>query len=165
MVARAHELSLAVPVEHPIRLAEIPARVADHLADLDGDVRDVPLAEKRQLLERLNQEMLATDRRIVDAHASYEDRVSERWIATSEGFMVYDLRPEVRLAAGVVAREESFLERAFESWGVRGGWRVGAGRRSSLPHSGPAGDRAARRAADEGQASSRWCSIPVRPVR
>ncbi len=123
MVARAHELSLAVHVDQPVRLADIPIRTAEHVADTDGDVRGVPLAEKRQLLERLNQEMLATDRRIVDSHASYEDRVSERWIATSEGLMVYDLRPEVRLAAGAVAREESFLERAFESWAIRGGWR------------------------------------------
>lgn len=123
MVARAHELSLAVHVEQPVRLADIPIRTAEHLSDLDGDARLVPLAEKRLLLERLNQEMLATDRRIVDSHASYEDRVTERWIATSEGLMLYDLRPEVRLAAGAVAREESFLERAFESWAVRGGWR------------------------------------------
>jgi TldD protein len=123
MVARAHELSLAVHVEQPVRLADIPVRTAEHLADLDGDVRGVPLADKRQLLERLNQEMLGTDRRIVDAHASYEDRVTERWVATSEGLMVYDVRPEVRLAAGAVAREESFLERAFESWALRGGWR------------------------------------------
>lgn len=123
MVARAHELSLAVHVDQPVRLADIPIRTAEHLADTDGDVRAIPLAEKRQLLERLNQEMLATDRRIVDSHASYEDRISERWIATSEGLMVYDFLPEVRLAAGAVAREESFLERAFESWAVRGGWR------------------------------------------
>ena len=124
MVARAHELSLALPVDSPIRLADIPVRIADHPADLDGDVRDVPLAEKRQLLERLNQEMLASDRRIVDARASYEDRVTERWIATSAGVMVFDRRPEVRLAAGAIAREDSFLERAFESWAVRGGWRA-----------------------------------------
>jgi TldD protein len=123
MVARAHELSLAVPLETPIRLAEIPVRIADHRSDLDGDVREVPLAAKRELLERLNQEMLASDRRIVDARAAYEDRVIERWIGTSAGVLLSDLRPEIRLAAGAVAREDSFLERAFESWSVRGGWR------------------------------------------
>jgi predicted Zn-dependent protease len=124
MVARAHELSLAVHVEQPVRLADIPIRTADHLADLEGDVREISLAEKRHLLERLNQEMLATDRRIVDAHASYEDRVTERWIATSEGLMIHDLRPDVRFAVGAVAREDSFLERAFESWAARGGWHT-----------------------------------------
>jgi predicted Zn-dependent protease len=124
MVARAHELSLAVPVETPVRLADIPVRQADAVADLDGDVRGIALDEKRLLLERLNQEMLATDRRIVDSHASYQDRVTERWIGNSDGLLLYDLRPEMRLAAGAVAREESFLERAFESWSSRGGWRA-----------------------------------------
>jgi TldD protein len=83
----------------------------------------VPLGEKRLLLEHLNQEMLATDRRITDTLATYDDRVTERWVANSDGLLVYDLQPEVRLAAGAVAREESFLERAFESWSARGGWR------------------------------------------
>jgi TldD protein len=123
MVAQAHELSLAVPLDTPIRLADIPIRQADHVADLDGDVRDIDLGEKRALLERLNQEMLATDRRITDTLATYDDRVTERWVANSDGLLVYDIRPEVRLAAGAVAREESFLERAFESWSARGGWR------------------------------------------
>jgi TldD protein len=124
MVARAHELSLAVIVEVPIRLADIPVRQAESVADLDGDVRGTSLGEKRLLLERLNQEMLATDRRIVDSHASYQDRVTERWIGNSDGLLLYDLRPEVRLAASAVAREEGLLERAFESWSARGGWRA-----------------------------------------
>lgn len=123
MVAQAHELSLAVPLDAPLRLADIPIRQSEHYADLDGDVREVPLAEKRALLERLNQEMLAADRRITDTLATYDDRVTERWIANSDGLLVYDLRPEIRLAAGAVAREESFLERAFESWAARGGWK------------------------------------------
>jgi TldD protein len=123
MVSRAHELSLAMPVDTPIRLAEIPVRTEDFLTDLDGDVRGVPLREKRDLLERLNQELLASDRRIVDTHVAYEDLVTERWVATSAGVMLYELCPTVRLAAAAVACEESFLERAFESWAARGGWR------------------------------------------
>ncbi len=124
MAARAHELSLAVPLDAPLRLADVPIRTADYASDLDGDVREVSLAAKRELLERLNQEMLASDRRIVDSRATYEDRVVERWLATSTGNMLSDIHPEVRLAAGAVAREESFLERALESWAVRGGWRA-----------------------------------------
>jgi TldD protein len=123
MVSQAHELSLAVILDTPIRLADIPVRTEDHPSDLDGDVRGVPLGEKRLLLEHLNQEMLASDRRVVDTLASYEDAVTERWLATSEGVMLYDLRPSIRLAAGAVAVEEGLLERAFESWASRGGWR------------------------------------------
>jgi TldD protein len=123
MVARAHELSLAVVLDAPVRLAEIPVRTEDHASDLDGDVRGVPLEEKRRTLERLNQEMLASDRRVVDTLAAYEDAVTERWVATSDGVMLYDLCPSVRLSAAAIASEESFTERAFESWSARGGWR------------------------------------------
>jgi len=121
-VVRAHELSLAVPLAGSIRLADIPVQEADHTADLDGDVRGIPLSEKRKLLDQLNQEMLATDRRITESWAGYEDAVTERWIATSDGVLLHDLRPSVRLAAGVMARQENFVERAFESWAVPGGW-------------------------------------------
>lgn len=123
MVAQAHELSLAARLDAPIRLADIPLRYADHPSDLDGDVRGISLGDKRALLERLNQEMLITDRRIVDSQAAYHDRVTERWVATSDGTLLYDLRPEVRLSAGAVAHEENVMERAFESWSARGGWK------------------------------------------
>lgn len=123
MTARAHELSLTLPVDTPVPLAEIPIRIADHQSDLDGDVREVPLVAKRQLLERFNQEMLASDRRITDSRVSYEDRVIERWVGTSAGVLLSDIRPEMKLAAAVVAQEEGYLERAFESWAIRGGWR------------------------------------------
>jgi TldD protein len=123
MVQRAHELSLALPVDVPVRLADVPVREADYVTDLDGDVRGISLTDKRALLERLNQEMLASDRRIVETHAGYQDAVVERWVATSDGVLLYELRPEVRLAAAAVAREESLLERAFESYGARAGWR------------------------------------------
>ena len=116
MVARAHELSLAVPLDTPIRLAEIPIRQADHFADLDGDVREIPLSEKRALLERLNQEMLATDRRIVDSLRHLRGPGHRALDRHRRGGCCLRLRPEIRLAAGAVAREESFLERAFESW-------------------------------------------------
>jgi len=121
-VARAHELSLALPLDSVLRLAEIPVRDADFALDLDGDVRGISLGDKRRLLERLTQEMLGTDRRLADSWSAYEDAVVERFVATSDGVMLRELRPMVRLTAGAVAREESFLERAVESWAAPAGW-------------------------------------------
>ncbi|MDH5283235.1 MAG: TldD/PmbA family protein [Gemmatimonadota bacterium] len=123
MVSRAHELSLAVPLDAPIRLAEVPAREADFLADLDGDVRDVPLSDKRALVDRLAQEMLGGDRRLADSYCAYQDAVIERWVATSEGVMLYDIRPDVRFTAAAVAREDNLQGRGVESWAGRVGWR------------------------------------------
>lgn len=123
MVSRAHELSLAVRLDQPIRLAELPARRDDVRGDLDGDVRGIGLGDKQQLIERLNQEMLAVDRRIVDTQAAYRDEVTEYWYGNSEGTMLYELRPDVTLSAVALARDDGVLERGLESLGVRGGWR------------------------------------------
>jgi len=77
MVERAGELSRTVPVDPPIRLGAVPPHQADALLDLDGDVRGVPIAEKKRLLEACNGAMLGVSDRIVDTLAVYRDEVSE----------------------------------------------------------------------------------------
>ncbi len=122
MVARAHDLSRAVRLDRPIRLADVPSREADAVLDLDGDVRGVPLAEKKRLLEAYNGEMLAVDSRIVDTLASYRDEVSEYWYVNSEGTALHELRPEVVLSGTAVARRNGTIEKGLESIGLRRGW-------------------------------------------
>ena len=122
MVARAHELSLAVRLDAPIRLAEVPAHEADVELPLGGDVRGIPLDVKKRHLESLNALMLGRDRRIVDTQASYRDEVVEYWYANSEGTMLWEVRPEVTLSAVAVARDQGTIERALESIGRRSGW-------------------------------------------
>ena len=94
MVARANELSRAVRLDDPIRLAETAPAVADAMLELDGDVRGVALAEKKQLLDRYNGAMLAVSNAIVDTQSSYRDEVSEVWYVNSEGTSLYQLRPD-----------------------------------------------------------------------
>src|SRR5439155_703701 len=59
MVSRAYELSRAVRLDDPIRLAETPPEVADAILELDGDVRGIALSDKKKLLDRYNGAMLA----------------------------------------------------------------------------------------------------------
>jgi TldD protein len=122
MVARAHELSLAVRLDQPIRLAEIPLRQEDVRDDLDGDVRGIALDQKVALLVQLNNEMLGVDRRIVDTQAAYRDEVTEWWFGNSDGILLHERRPEVTLSAVAVAREGDIIERGLESLGLRRGW-------------------------------------------
>jgi TldD protein len=122
MVARAHEMSLAVRLDEPIRLAPIPVRQEEVHGDLDGDVRGVPLEDKQRLLERLNAEMLGVDRRIIDTQAAYHDEVTEYWFGNSDGVLIHELRPEVSLSAVAVAAEHGIIERGLESIGLRRGW-------------------------------------------
>ncbi len=58
MVARAHELSLAVRLDAPIRLADAPVREDDVVLPLGGDVRGISLDVKKGHLESLNALML-----------------------------------------------------------------------------------------------------------
>ena len=130
MVARATELSRAIRVEDPIRLADVPPHEADALLDLDGDVRGVPLAEKKRLIEAYNGEMLAVSDRVVDTLASYRDEVTEYWFVSSAGAMLHELRPEVTLSGTAVARRNGTIEKGLESIGLRRGW-TGAQSRSA----------------------------------
>jgi predicted Zn-dependent protease len=95
MVTRAHELSRAVRIEEPIRLADAEPQTADAVLALDGDVRGIALSEKKKLLDRYNNAMLSVSDLVVDTQASYHDEVSEVWYVNSEGTSLYQLRPEV----------------------------------------------------------------------
>ncbi|HYR98513.1 MAG TPA: TldD/PmbA family protein [Gemmatimonadales bacterium] len=122
MVARAGELSRAVPVDPPIRLADVSPHQADALLDLDGDVRGVPIAEKKRLLEAYNRVMLDVSDRIVDTLAAYRDEVREYWYVNSQGTRLHELRPEVTLSGTAVARRDGTIEKGLESIGLRRGW-------------------------------------------
>src|SRR5213082_996361 len=123
MVARADELSRAVRLERPIQLAPVPPQQAEGIVDLDGDVRGVPLADKKRLIEAYNGAMLAVSDRIVDTLATYRDEVTEYWYVNSEGTVLHELRPEVTLSGTAVARRDGTIEKGLESIGLRRGWQ------------------------------------------
>jgi TldD protein len=125
MVRRALELSRAVRLDEPIRLAEVPPSQAEAILDLDGDVRGVPLAEKRRLLEGYNGEMLAVSG-VVDTQAIYRDEVTEYWFGNSEGTLLHELRPEITLSGQAIARRDGTIEKGLESIGLRKGWNSAA---------------------------------------
>ena len=123
MVSRAYELSRAVRMEEPIRLADTAPVVADAKLDLDGDVRGIALGDKKKLLEAYNGVMLAVASSIVDTQASYRDEVSEVWYVNSEGAALYQLRPEVVVSGTAIGRRNGTIEKGLESIGLRKGWR------------------------------------------
>lgn len=122
MVRRADEMSRAIRVTEPIRLADIAPARAEAVLDLDGDVRGVSLAEKKRLLEAYNGEMLAVGGDVVDTQAGYHDEVTEYWYANSEGALLYELRPEIVVSGTAVARRDGTIEKGLESVGLRRGW-------------------------------------------
>jgi TldD protein len=123
MVTRADELSRAIRLDEPIGLAETAAHAADAILDLDGDVRGIPLSEKKKLLEAYNGAMLGVSPSVVDTQASFRDEVSEVWFVNSEGTNLYQLRPEVVVSGTAIARRNGTIEKGLESIGLRKGWK------------------------------------------
>jgi TldD protein len=123
MVERAGELSRAVRLDKPITLAPVHPAQADAILDLDGDVRGIALADKKRLLQEYNDAMLGVSDRVVDTQASYRDEVSEYWFVSSEGTVLYELRPEVVVSGVAIARRNGTIEKGLESIGLRRGWK------------------------------------------
>ena len=123
MLGLAEELSKAVVLDAPIRLAETAPSTADVTLPVDGDPGDVPLAEKRRYLEHLNGLMLGASDKIADTSASYYDERTEWWFVNSEGTSLHEVRPEIGVSAQATARQDGRIERSLESLGLRKGWR------------------------------------------
>lgn len=132
MVRRANELSRAVRLERPIRLADVTPLQADAALDLDGDVRRIPLGDKKRLLQTYNEAMLSASPAVVDTQASYRDEVSEYWFVSSEGAVLYQLRPEVVVSGVAIARRNGTIEKGLESIGLRRGWRAAQGHEAAF---------------------------------
>ena len=128
MLAQAEEMSRAITLDQPIRLAESAPRTDEVIPAVDGDPRDVPLAEKRKYLEHLNGLMLGASDKITDTSATYYDDRTEWWYANSEGTWLHEVRPEIGLSAQATAREDGRIERSLESLGLRKGWQAVQGR-------------------------------------
>lgn len=123
MLRAASAMSRAIHLAEPIRLAGTAPQVAEVVPEVDGDPRDVPLAEKRRLLEHLNGLMLAASGKIADTASSYFDNWTEWAFASSEGAWLFEVRPEIGLSAQATARDGDTIERSLESLGLRRGWR------------------------------------------
>ena len=83
MVARANELSRAVRLEQAVELAPVAPQRAEAILDLDGDVRGVPLAEKKRLVESYN-ESVARGWKSKSVEGQIESFASERRSSSKE---------------------------------------------------------------------------------
>ncbi len=123
MIASAEEMSRAVVLDQPVHLAEVPPHEDEVVPVLDGDPREIPLAEKRKYVEHLNGLMLAASGRIADTQAGYYDVRTEWYFANSEGTWLHEMRPEISVSGVATARDGATIERHLDSVAYRKGWR------------------------------------------
>lgn len=80
---------------------------------------DVPAPEKRALLERASKAAHAADSLIVKAMASFAEEVREILIATSDGKMVFDVQPLLRIGVQAIAEKDGKRQSGMSGGGGR----------------------------------------------
>jgi len=80
---------------------------------------DVPAPEKRALLERASAAAHAADPLIVKATASFAEEVREILIVTSDGKMVFDVQPLLRIGVQAIAERNGKRQSGMSGGGGR----------------------------------------------
>ncbi len=129
-VKERQELAKAEPVQDERR------------ASLEKDPRQVPLARKRDLLEKYNKILRSFDPRIVSTTAGYADSFKEITFANSEGTFIFEERPDVTLRLSATAREsDKNIQTGFEGLGEARGFEAALAQEEKA-------EKAARRAVE-----------------
>ncbi len=110
-VKEREELAPVEPVQDEVRVT------------LEKDFREVPLAKKKELVERYNRIMLEVPK-IESTTVRYTDSFKEWLYANSEGTFILEERPDITLLLVATAREDTNIQRAFESIGEAQGFEL-----------------------------------------
>jgi TldD protein len=86
----------------PVRVA---SRSVPHRYDLPVTSLDVPGIDKRALLEEASRVAHAYDPRILKVEASFAEEIREILVATSDGRLVHDVQPMLRIGVRALAEQ------------------------------------------------------------
>jgi TldD protein len=92
-------------------------------AKLVKDFRQVPLAEKKALLEEYNKIVLGYHKNIQTSNVRYADSFKHIWFASSEGTYIEEELPDTNLMIAAIAREGNTVQTAFETGGSIDGYQ------------------------------------------
>ena len=114
-------------VRDPIRLAEVPPVQDKFLPALENDFREIPLEEKRKLVEGYNKLILNHSPKIVSSSVRYTDSIRHVYYANTEGTYLEQRIPDVTVLLLAVAREDGDVQQAFETVGEAAGYELALG--------------------------------------
>jgi TldD protein len=92
-------------------------------AQMVKDFRQVPLAEKKALVEEYNRIILGFHKNIQTSSVRYADSFKQIWFANSEGTYIEDEVPDVNLMTAAIAREGDIVQNGFETGGAIDGFQ------------------------------------------
>ncbi len=105
----------------PINLSLVAFRQDEIKAHLGMDFRQVPLAQKKELIEAYNDILLSFGK-IVDTQATYGDEFGTVYYANSEGAFIIEERPMVTVHLAATARDGNDIQRVTDGVSVPAGY-------------------------------------------
>jgi len=91
--------------------------------ELGKDFRQVPLSEKKDLMEEYNQIILKHHDKIQTTNVRYNDTFKSVWFASSEGTYIEEEKPDVNMFTMAIARDDDIVQRAFDHTGGMDGFQ------------------------------------------
>ena len=110
-------------------------------ATLKTDFRDVPLDEKRKIIEEYNRIVLGYHEKIETSRVSYGDFFRKVWFANSDGTWVADEKPGCSVRISATARDGDNVQHGYQAASSINDYRVVEGRQTLA-------EEVARRAVD-----------------
>jgi TldD protein len=92
-------------------------------ADLLKDFRQIPLQEKKNLMDEYNQIILKHHDKIQTSNVLYGDTFKTVWFANSEGAYIEEEKPDVNIFTMAIARNGDIVQRAFDHTGGADGYQ------------------------------------------
>jgi len=108
-------------------LASVNPIVEEIKAPMEKDFRQVPLAEKKGLVEGYNNLVMKRHPKIQTSISGYADTFKTVWYANSEGTYLLEEKPDVWVFVQAVARDGEIIQRAFKSCGGPEGYQTVVG--------------------------------------
>lgn len=104
--------------------AEVEPSVDSITAELEKDFRQIPLSEKKSVIEEYNKIILGSHDKIETSTVGYNDSFRKVWYGNTEGTYLEDERPDVVVALSATAREGDNVQRGFESIAGGAGFQI-----------------------------------------
>jgi TldD protein len=93
-------------------------------AILEKDFRQIPLAEKKSLLESYNELAMKRHKKIQTSVSGYSDTFKTLWYANSEGTYIKEEKPDTWIFVQAIARDGDIVQRASKSCGGPEGYQT-----------------------------------------
>lgn len=97
------------------RFAQVEPVVDEMTATLEQDFRDVPLADKKAVIEAYNDIIMGHHDKIETSNVGYHDGFRTVRLASTEGTFIKDERPDAGVRLSALARDGDNVQRGFES--------------------------------------------------